>query len=297
MKKIIALAVATAFVAPAFAADVTLTGDVEYTFTSQGATQSGATGDADFKITANEELPNGMSIMAYVDFDDYDIGAQSTRASKMELSGGFGKVEIGKDSGEAIGEYDEIADVAESGAGYTLNDGHSTQNSIVFHPNTGVEGLNLAVSYGAGASDVDTQAWSYAVQYTMSGVTLAYGVIDVKDASYNASVMSLSGSFGPVYVGYEQITNPAMAFDGTTALAEDDSSTAIGVTYNYGPGKLFYESNTIKDDSATTLDTEASAFGVSYGIGPLNTYIAFKSEKTDGTEADDATTVGVEYAF
>jgi hypothetical protein len=297
MKKIIAAAVATAFVAPAFAADVTLSGDVEYTFTSQGATQSGATGDADFKITATEELPNGMNIMAYVDFDDYDIGAQSGRASKMELSGDFGLVEIGKDSGEAIGEYDEVADVAESGAGYTLSDGHSTQNSIVFKPNTGIEGLNVAVSYGAGASTVDTQAWSYAVQYTLSGVTLAYGAIDVKDASFNASVMSVSGTFGPVYVGYEQISNPEHAFDGTTDMAENDSSTAIGITYNYGPGKLFYESNTVKDDSAATLDTEASAFGVSYAIGALNSYIAFKSDKTAGTESDDATTVGVEYAF
>jgi hypothetical protein len=297
MKKIIAAAVATAFVAPAFAADVTLSGDVEYTFTSKGAVQSGATGDADFKITATEELPNGMSIMAYVDFDDYDIGDQSSRASKMELSGSFGLVEIGKDSGEAIGEYDEVADVAESGAGYTLNDGHSTANSVVFKPATGIDGLNVAVSYGAGDSSADTQAWSYAVQYTMSGVTLAYGAIDKKDASYNASVMSVSGTFGPVYAAYEQITNPAKAFDGSTDLAEDDSSTAIGVTYNYGPGKLFYETNTVKDDDAATLDTEASAFGVSYKIGALNSYIAFKSEKTNGTEEDDATTVGVEYAF
>ena len=48
MKKIIAAAVATAFVAPALAADVTISGDVEYTMATQGSGTTGNTGDADF---------------------------------------------------------------------------------------------------------------------------------------------------------------------------------------------------------------------------------------------------------
>ena len=299
MKKIIAAAVATAFVAPAFAADVTLSGDVEYTFKSKGTVVSGSTGDADFKITATEELGNGLSVMAYVDIDaDYmDAASDTIRPSKMEISGAFGKVEIGNDAGEAIGEYDEVADVAESGAGYTLSDNHSQDNSVVFHPATGIEGLNVAISYGAGSSTEDTTAWSYGLQYSVGGMTAAYGTINKEGSAYNASVMSLSGAFGPVYVAYEQINNPEHAFDGTTDMAENDESTSVGVTYNYGAGKLFYEANSVKDNDAATLDTEASAFGASYKIGALNTYISFINEKTNATQEDDATVVGVEYAF
>ena len=72
MKKIIALAVASAFVAPAFAAEITVSGDVEYTMTQKGGKTYGGVGDADFKITATEDMSNGYSVMAYIDFDsDY----------------------------------------------------------------------------------------------------------------------------------------------------------------------------------------------------------------------------------
>jgi hypothetical protein len=296
MKKIIAAAVATAFVAPAFAADVTLSGDVEYTFTSQGSVTSGATGDADYKITATEELSNGLSIMAYVDLDDKTDA--DPRASKMEISGAFGLVEIGNDAGEAIGEYDEIADVAEAGAGATLTDGHAQDNSIVFKPATGIEGLNVAISYAAGSSTDNTTAMSYAVQYTVGGITAFYGAMDKEDAAFNATAIGISGTFGPVYVAYERIDNPQNNQLATpSAAAEDDELVSLGMTYNYGQGKLFFEQNKHEDADAITQDTTKSSYGASYAMGPVNTYVAITNAKTAGVEGDDATVFGVEYAF
>jgi hypothetical protein len=285
MKKIIAAAVATAFVAPAFAAEVTLTGDVEYTFSESNSVVTGSTGDADFKITATEELPNGMSVMAYVDVDDYDVGDQSSRASKMELSGSFGKIEIGKDAGDAAGEYDEVADVAESGAGTTFNDGASQQNHIVFHPNTGVEGLSVAFSYGAPASGT-ADTTSFAIKYDTGFVTIAYGAIEETGSSAEPTVLSVSGSFGPVYAGYEKINDQAGV--------ANDGVTNIGITYDYGMGKLAYETNEVEDGSTTT---DKTAVSLSYKLGStVNTYVAFKNDD-DGSTSTDTTTVGIEYAF
>jgi len=298
MKKIIALAIAGAFAAPAMAADITISGDVEYKFTTQNSATTGTTGDADFFITATEELGNGISVKAYVGYDtDTTSAAVANRESKMELTGSFGKIEIGNDAGEAIGEYDEVADVAPAGAGSTLNDGHSTGNSVVWHLPTGVEGLNAAVSYGAGASG-NTEATSMAAQYTFSGVTVAYGMIDEEDAAYNPSVLSLSTKVGPFYLAYEKVDNQMVDLDGDANAAEGDTLTAIGITYDYGQGKLFMEQNKFEDLSATTYDETSVAYGATYNLGStVNFYVAVEDRKENNVEDDTSTTIGVTYAF
>jgi hypothetical protein len=303
MKKIIAAAVATAFVAPAFAADITISGDVEYTMATQGSNTVGNTGDADFFITASEDLGNGLSVTAYVGFDDATTtAAQANRESKLTISGDFGSVAVGNDAGDAIGSYDEVADVAEAGAGATLNDGFSSTNGIVFTPNTGVEGLNFAISYTADndtATGNDT-ATSYAVQYDLGVAKVFYGSIDEEGADYNASVMGISGSFGPIYVGAERIKNPGATINtsGTlTGVGEGDTLTSVGITYDYGVGKLAYETNNYKDDSAATEDSVRTAMSASYKIGAVNTYIAVSDAETNSVEVEQTTTFGVEYAF
>ena len=154
-----------------------------------------------------------MTVTAYVGWDDSSTGTQATRESKLTIAGDFGSVAFGNDAGDAIGSYDEVADVAEAGAGSTLNDGFSSTNGIVFSPNTGVEGLNLAISYTADndTGNNDDTATSYAIQYDVGGVKVFYGSIDVAGADYNASVMGASGTFGPIYLGAERIKNPGAA--------------------------------------------------------------------------------------
>jgi len=301
MKKIIAAAVATAFVAPAFAADITISGDVEYTMSTQGSNTMGKTGDADFFITASEDLGNGLSVTAYVGFDDATTtSAQADRESKLTISGDFGSVAVGNDAGDAIGSYDEVADVAEAGAGSTLNDGFSSTNGIVFTPNTGVEGLNFAISYTADndtATGNDTAA-SYAIQYDLGVAKVFYGSIDEEGANFNASIMGASGSFGPIYVGAERVKNPgATITTAGTGQQEGDTLTNVGITYDYGVGKLAYETNNYKDDNASTYDSTKTSMSASYKIGSVNTYIAVSTSETNAVEAEDTTTFGVEYAF
>ena len=278
MKKIIAAAVATAFVAPAFAADVFVTGDVEFVYVNQGGVMSGANGDRDFNITGSEEF-DGMTVKAVLDFEDADV-ANGTPDAKLAISGDFGTVEFGAGASEASAAWEDAADVAEYGAGAELSDGFSTETSVDYR-GTLMEGLSVAASYGInGAEDLTSMA--YGLEYSMGGYSVAYSTIDVDSNASAPSSISGSATFGPVYVGVERVANNG----GTT----DNDHTSAGITYTYGPGKLYYESNNYSSD-ATGTDT--AAYGISYKMGPVNTYLGVVD--TDG--ADNTTAVGIEYGF
>jgi hypothetical protein len=279
MKKIIALAVAGAFVAPVMAADVTIGGDVEYIYSSQDGVLSTSVGDADFYITGSEELSNGMTVKATLDYEDADIQSADSVDSKLALSGDFGTFEFGKGASEASAAFEDAADVAEAGAGAELADGFSSTGSVDYR---GVfMGATVAASYAIGASD--TTSVAYGISAPVGPVTLAYSTADSDGVAKSPSSISAKASFGAVYVGVEKISN-----NGGT---ENNDVTAVGVTYNYGPGKLFYEVN---DYTGAATGKDETSMGVSYKIGGVvNTYIAIIDEDTE----KQMTSVGIEYSF
>jgi hypothetical protein len=297
MKKIIAIAVAGAFAAPVMAADLTISGDVEFALSNTGDNTNWTNGDRDFKLVASEELDNGLTVTATLDIEDGDM-ASGTPDTDLKISGAFGYLNFGQSS--ASGAYDEVADVAETGAGTVLDDGYSDSGAIIFSPNLGVEGLSLAVSYSvinsktanttvsAGATAYVSQAAAastdstgYAVQYEVNGIKIAHGSEKPEGAAMRTSVTSVSGSFGPVFVAYEMLVNNEQT------AAED--WTNMGATYDYGMGKIYAERNA-KDNGKTI-----TAYGISYKVGStLNTYIGMTD---DDSATDNTTTVGVEYAF
>jgi hypothetical protein len=302
MKKIIAIAVAGAFVAPAMAADIAITGDVEFSMAATGDNTNWSNGDRDFKIVATEELDNGLSVTATLDIEDGDMAGGSPDTD-LKIAGAFGYLNFGQSS--ASGSYDEVADVGEAGAGTVLDDGYADSGAVIFSPNLGIEGLSVAVSYSvknsvsssstytaqtssdtnavyaSTAAAASTDSTGYAIQYEVGGIKIAHGSEKPEGAAMRTSVTSVSGSFGPVYVGYEMLTNNAQT------AAED--WTNVGATYDYGMGKLYVEQNA-KDNGKTI-----TAYGVSYKVGStLNTYIGITD---DDSAVDNTTTVGVEYAF
>jgi len=287
MKKIIALAVASAFVAPAFAADVTLTGDLEYVFENQSGVTSGTVGDADFKITATEEMSNGMSVKAYIDNEDSDLNG-----SAIEITGAFGTVAVGDDVGAAFGSFDEITDKAEKGGDIDdADNGAAEAVTAKWSVATGVEGLSFDISYGAGTEANDETVTSYALQYKTGGLTafMGTGTEDSNDEDEDVSTFGLSYAMGPLYVAYESVDN----LNGV----EDDEMTSFAVQYNYGVGALTIEKGEVTDADATTLDQEVTAVSASYKIGSVNTYIATREDQLNGADLDDTTYIGVEYAF
>jgi hypothetical protein len=297
MKKIIAAAVATAFVAPTFAADVTLSGDVEYVLSNADGVTSGDIGDRDFNITATEEY-NGMTITAALDWElaplpDHDSeNADDIRpASALSIAGSFGTLSVGDDVGSAVGSFDEITDKSEKGGDIDDAGGTLAQKNIgiKYALPTGIAGLNVHVGYEVGGSDdadsattTDEDSTSAAIQYTMGSVTAFYGLDDGDDAD-TVTAYGIAYANGPIYVAYEAIDG----LDGAKA----DEMTAIAVSYNYGNGALTYEAG---EKTVSGTKTEKNAVSASYKIGPVNTYV---SSADTGTDTDATTYVGVEYAF
>lgn len=286
MKKIIALAVASAFAAPVFAADVTVGGDVEYKFQKlKGEGVSGSVGDQDIIITATEEV-DGMTIGALVNNEN------ATVTGAAFVSGAFGKIEIGSDVDHAINQLDEVAVVAESGLGAATPSlgGTADAAKIAYTFPTLAEGLVIKASFGAAVvtndddSGTESQSQSIAASYSMAGFKLVYGRGATDDELADVQYTSVSYKTGPFFVAYDMSTN-----DGGE---NDVDNSAVGVTYNYGPGKVFYEAET--NDLADGTSTSNTAFGVSYKIGSLNTYVELGSGDTENTKG---TTVGVEYSF
>ena len=106
MKKIIAAAVTAAFVAPAFAADVTLSGSQEFNYQDNNGTTT-AEIDGTVAVGASTQTANGLDVSAVIKYDD--AGAADGGASLSIASGDMGKVSLGDVSG-AVDAIDDIND-------------------------------------------------------------------------------------------------------------------------------------------------------------------------------------------
>jgi hypothetical protein len=291
MKKIIALAVAGAFVAPVYAADVTVSGAVEYQFTDEDGVRKGETATQDIKVSATEDLGNGMTVTAFVSIEGAD-GANDAQDSLITLTGGFGTLTVGDDGDSGYNAFDNKSDVAEAG-GDTAISAQSSQdvdNAVQFMPNIGIDGLSFAVGYSA-ADASGEEVSGFGVQYATGGLAISYGSADRDDEPTDATHVSVSFATGPFYVGVDSYDDQ----DGD----DGKSVRAIGATYDYGNGKLYYESDTTDPANAAHLDLTDTIVGVSYKIGAVNTYIQTENTET-GTTAitgTDKATVGIEYAF
>lgn len=284
MKKIIALAVASAFVAPAFAADITVSGDVEYVYISGDSANFFDSGDQDIVVTGSEEI-NGMMVSASIEMD----GDEESNNSDSELKVVSGNItfRVGDATAGAIEMYDEKSDTSESGGtGGEVSDGakHTASVEVAL-----IEGLSVALSTATTEAKATAENLnSFALQYSASGVTLAYATLEKDGADKDQTLLALSYANGPFYVGYDSI-------EGVAHTANKDQ-TNIGASYSYGPGKVFIESGEV-DTSGDKVET--TAIGVSYKMGSLNVYALTNEIKDQATPADndDQLRLGVEYAF
>ena len=287
MKKIIALAVASAFAVPAFAADVSVSGDVEYMYINKDAGSAFDSGDQDIVVSASEDLGNGLTVTYAneLDGDSDDSGIQSD--SSLTITGANFSVQIGDATDTAVEAFDEKSDKSEQG-GTSGDTSVSTEHSVLVKL-TPADGVTVAVSTGTVNDAADATSYtvnSYAIEFGVMGATIAYGVADNENSAKDVSTLSVSYAAGPISIGYESISNKA--------YVDKDDQTNLGVAYAYGNGNLFVESGELKDDSASTK-TETTAVGASYKLGAVNLYALRNSVKT--TSTDHQTYIGVEYAF
>jgi hypothetical protein len=299
MKKIIAMAVAGAFVAPAFAANenFTFSGEFEYRYVSgdhagQVDTSSIGSGDQTIYIEGATETESGLSIKAYMAINNDSDSMDSDGDTSITISGAFGSIELG-DAASALDNVGDYTDVAPATGGFDADGGNA---NILYVLPTMVEGLKVSLSHspeaeGAVENYADHQDQnSYSVAYGFSGGEVYYGVQDFGAAgAEDVRAYGVKASFGGLMVAAEF----GVIDDGTTEL----DIHGLAATYKVGDATLIFENQDI--ETSATATTEETMLAVKYSLGGgLAVYAEAASiDATDNTQDRDFTTLGVNYQF
>jgi len=302
MKKIIALAVAGAFVAPVYAAEVSVGGAMEFAFkTTDGATDVVEDGGNELVVSASEEV-GGLTVSTTMVLGldgkqaDDDTNGNDVFASAMDItvSGAFGSVAVGDVSG-GLDSFGDYTDVSPAGAGF---DGDGDDSAVTFKPNLGVEGLHVAIGWSpeGGAnytrddeidddSGVAADHVSYGIAYDFAGGQVYAGNEETGNASVSAMGIKYS-TMGATF-SYEAAT----AEDGA---GDEDDLRGIAVTYNMNNVVLGMELQKEDDDDGTVEQDETAVF-IEYNLGSnVDIYVVKLDDDKAGTETNY---VGIEYNF
>ena len=316
--------VAASSIANYAAADVAVTGNFEWGYTTQSADLTAKDGDSfrqdnEVTVTFTSKTDSGLSLTGrwYVDADDGNDAP--TGESSLAIAGGFGKIVLGSDDSAAdafgIHEQDLIAEEGSStGTSSSImtnagDSGNTDTNKVAyFTPAMGgfKAGFSTTDSGTTGTTDRTTMGASYTMPIDGGSLVVKYnqgttdGDTDTDHTNYGA-----------------QLTMGAMSVIVSTGTLEDANSdieaTGIGLKYDMGGGMyLAAASMEAEDDHANALSgTEKEKYTttmgeVGYTIAPgLNaavTYVdyEYKDGGTTASGTDDSgnmTKVTIKAAF
>jgi hypothetical protein len=284
MKKIIALAVASAFVAPVMAADVSISGLSEFTFKDANGTTTADFTDNAIYVGASTETANGLTVTAAMNI----TGAGADDGSDaLTVSGPFGEVTMGDVSG-ATDKFDQRTDkdvgIGVSTSGYDAAAGWTLP--------TIVEGLTVYASYAAennndGGTASAQEGSGLALQYVAGPVSVAYATVDTQDATKEQDYVGATVSMNGLAVSAE--------VKSTGASGAKEDITGIGVSYAMGDLTLNAVSSKTEDSSNVTT-SDVTFYGVQYNLG--GGVKVFAEVKSDDKNTDaDVSGFGVAFAF
>jgi hypothetical protein len=285
MKKIIAAAVATAFVAPAFAADVTVSGESEMQYvTTTGTTDAATNADNIVEITASEEV-DGVSISTTIVLDQDAVYDASTSGdgSSVTLSANGVSLAMGDVSGgmDSVGDY---TDMAPAYGGFSA-DG-SDHSFLLTLPSVNGITVYASMSPTTGFDGSTADSTGFGAKFAFTGGEVYFGTQEDSDSKWN--------SYGAKYstqgftVAYEKGSDDA----GTSA---DIKYTGIAAKYAMGDIVLGVEQQETKTDGSDASVDDTVTF-IEYNLGSnVDIYVSQRASQVSGTA--DGTTVGVEYVF
>lgn len=298
-KKIIALAVAAAFAAPAALADVTvygkMHGSVDFMDNDDSAeTNTGVLRQSRFGLKGSEDLGGGLKaifqIESTVDIDGGDNGGgYDLRNTFLGLSGDWGTVLLGRhDTPYKLADKkldpwsDTLADsqaIIGSFRGTNEFDQRAPQTIAYVSPN--FNGFSAAVAYvshdfnDTGAAEEDDTAWSLSGTYN-NGPLFLTAAYETQKGSMLNTVTGSSGddsddtawklgggyTFGDFKVGlvYESISIDNVAFGGVTKDRDRDAWLLNG-QYAFGNNKLI-ASYGLADEVDDISDSDATFWAI-----------------------------------
>jgi hypothetical protein len=283
MKKIIAAAVAAAFVVPAYAADITISGEMEMTYVSPSTGTDAATNaDNIITVTATDEI-DGVTVTANIIMDQDAVFDQAGGdGSNMSVSANGVTLSMGDVAGgmDAVGDY---TDIAPAYGGFNLDgNDHSFAVSL-----PAIAGLNVTASMSPeagydGAADDET---GLGVSYSFPNGQVYFGSEDTATETHTA--VGIRYSMNGFYVAYER-------GEDDNGAAADTEITGFAVRYQMGNIEVGMESQEITPDGGAATEDETVAY-IQYHMGPVDLYVAQLSDDADANA--EGTTVGIEYGF
>ena len=304
MRKI--LLASTALVAlgvSAASADISISGNAKWSYTSKSDSTAGASGDSfatssEMTVASSFASDNGLTYGTSMTLEGGD--------KKLYVKGSFGEVRMGGSGAGA--DYDTDAAVADgessSPSGYSgkASTGASGDNRISYFTPS-VNGFSAGVSFedgGAGASDNDDvteMGASYSQAVGDATVKLSYATSDTDPATTGGNGTEATSMGATITMGDLSVTLAANT-QKTDNGSQDGSGTGIGVSYVLSEG-LTLKAHTIsgEDDADTSVDNTETAASLTYVVAPgLTANIAYTDSEA-GSTTSNATTAYLKVAF
>lgn len=277
-KKLIALAVAAAFSAPAFA-DVTMYGVVDAAVTRASADGqksdtlgvSGGLSQSRLGAKAAEDLSNGMKAVVVVEYGldaqtNSTVGAPGVgntavaRQQMLALAGGFGTVASGylQTTGyDWAVKFDPTSDSLVSPL-----QSMTGVNGFLIGSNAGASRAPRALAYISPNMSGVTVALNYAASLNASGLGNLTVASNAADAKVSAMLLSANYDNGPLAVGGVYAKTSVPTATGAT------TDYALGASYDLTVVKLFGTYQQTKVDAVGVAGTANKAMSVS-AVAPV----------------------------
>jgi hypothetical protein len=286
MKKIIALAIAGAFVAPAYAADVSVGGDFEYYYYNEdGGSASVRGGSQIVKFSATSELNYGMTITGNATFAVDDEQAVATDGGEsVTLAGSFGSISIG-DVSSALDNVGDYTDMAPQDGGFAAD---GDDGNVLFVLPTFVDGLKVSLSHTPEDSTNNyannTSGDAMSVAYSFAGGEV-YAGTQSRAGETDMEAYGIKYTMGPLTVAYE-------SGDSDT----DEEHTGFAASYKLDDATTIIFENQESNDGGT-IDVDDTIVAVKHSLGGGVTVYAQSTQEDQASSPVDKTYVGLVYAF
>jgi len=274
MKKIMAFAVASAFVVPVMA-DVNVSVNTEFFMSSVDGEQTLSGGDQIVSFSGSSETSNGYTVSGSMNIlasgAEEDTTVTTDGGESISLAGPFGSISVGDVASglDNVGDYSDMAprdggfgaDGADHSVLYVLPAlAEGVTVSASFSPegdNFGgsAEGDSYSVAYNFGNGEVYAGTLSadgaddmsaYGIRAGMSGATFAYEMGSQGDVDFTGMAASYA-------IGETTIIMEVQEETGNAAAADDADQSIVALTHNMGGGLSVYIQQT--QDDATDTDT------------------------------------------
>jgi predicted porin len=303
-KHLIAAAVAAAVAVPA-AAQVTISGGIDYgwdvknkttaaTTTTNAPTTAGGNrvGNSQITLTATEDLGGGLKATAVTDHALDAANVITARDQFVELAGGFGTFRIGRlDRGFNAGYGNYAVAISTNGVGSSDSTGHDLMGGTL-----GRIGAGSTPTYTTSTGGTFARQ-NGVIQYTtpkFMGATLLIETARNKSeaASANANTKAEMTNYRIDYAMGKLTASVGVGsrkVDASTANNIQDEAKAnyIGLAYDLGMAQIKFAQGNRKDtdDGATSADVTVNNFNITVPMGAISFRAGFYDGKDKVTDS------------